>query len=133
MHYLPKDAQHLLDGKLIDLALWKPKHFKLREYAEKYTSRGTTLLTTPSSIVDTLQFLNLDIKGFLEKTPCPGKPFTWYYHEMIAALILLDEGAYMAEQWVPDSTHDIAAIHQKAAATYMLYTNNLTAKLKMKL
>lgn len=130
MHYLPKDAQHLLDGKLIDLALWKPKHFKLREYAEQYTRRGTTLLTTPSSIVDTLQFLNLDIKGFLEKTPCPAKPFTLYYHEMIASLILLDEGAYKAEQWVPDNMDTRMEIHLKAAETYMQYTLKLSENLK---
>ena len=129
MTYPQKIVQHLVDGKLIDLALWKPKHTTLREYAERYTRRGTTLLPTPSSIVDTLQFLNLDIKGFLETTPCPAKPFTWYYHEMIAALILLDEGAYMAEQWVPDNMTTRAHIHQKAAETYMQYTTHLIANL----
>lgn len=126
----PQIAKHLLDGKLIDIALWNPKHTAFRIYADKFVQfHGTTLLPSPSPIMDTLKFVVPDAVEWVKNTPFPGKPFTVNYHEMLLNLILMDEYAYRVETENVDYKADRESILSGAEKRYRDYTVRLQFKL----
>jgi hypothetical protein len=118
--------KQLACGGYVDIALWKPKHFAFRSYVERFMKKhGTTLLPTPSSIMDTIQFIIPGCCEWVRNVPFPGAPFTPEYHEMMLTLILMDEQAYSAENGESKQED----IYTRTKDRYIEYT----VKLKMKL